>query len=89
MLIKAMQIFTMLIFLILLILKDTKSAIKNKLIDLLNKIRVCKFVTTLAILTRKQKQLLIRVIKMMYLNQSILQLYQTYKNILQKARVQL
>ena len=84
-----MQIFTMLIFLILLILKDTKSAIKNKLIDLLNKIRVCKFVTTLAILTRKQKQLLIRVIKMMYLNQSILQLYQTYKNILQKARVQL
>ena len=89
MLIKAMQVFTMLIFLILLILKDTKSAIKNKLIDLLNKIRVCKFVTTLAILTRKQKQLLIRVIKMMYLNQSILQLYQTYKNILQKARVQL
>ena len=84
-----MQVFTMLIFLILLILKDTKSAIKNKLIDLLNKIRVCKFVTTLAILTRKQKQLLIRVIKMMYLNQSILQLYQTYKNILQKARVQL
>ena len=89
MLMKAMQVFTMLIFLILLILKDTKSAIKNKLIDLLNKIRVCKFVTTLAILTRKQKQLLIRVIKMMYLNQSILQLYQTYKNILQKARVQL
>ena len=84
-----MQVFTMLIFLILLILKDTKSAIKNKLIDLLNKIRVCKFVTTLAILTRKQKQLLIRVIKMMHLNQSILQLYQTYKNILQKARVQL
>ena len=84
-----MQVFTMLIFLILLILKDTKSAIKNKLIDLLNKIRVCKFVTTLAILTRKQKQLLIRVIKIMYLNQSILQLYQTYKNILQKARVQL
>ena len=89
MLIKAMQVFTMLIFLILLIPKDTKSAIKNKLIDLLNKIRVCKFVTTLAILTRKQTQLLIRVIKMMYLNQSILQLYQTYKNILQKARVQL
>lgn len=72
MLIKAMQVFTMLIFLILLILKDTKSAIKNKLIDLLNKIRVRKFVTTLAVLTRKQKQLLIRVIKMMYLNQSIL-----------------
>ena len=72
MLIKAMQVFTMLIFSILLILKDTKSAIKNKLIDLLNKIRVRKFVTTLAVLTRKQKQLLIRVIKMMYLNQSIL-----------------
>lgn len=72
MLIKAIQVFTMLIFLILLILKDTKSAIKNKLIDLLNKIRVRKFVTTLAVLTRKQKQLLIRVIKMMYLNQSIL-----------------
>lgn len=72
MLIKAMQVFTMLIFLILLILKDTKSAIKNKLIDLLNKIRVRKFVTTLAVLTRKQKQLSIRVIKMMYLNQSIL-----------------
>lgn len=72
MLIKPMQVFTMLIFLILLILKDIKSAIKNKLIDLLNKIRVRKFVTTLAVLTRKQKQLLIRVIKMMYLNQSIL-----------------
>ena len=72
MLIKAMQVFTMLIFLILLILKDTKSAIKNKLIDLLNKIRVRKFVTTLAVLTRKQKRLLIRVIKMMCLNQSIL-----------------
>ena len=61
MLIKVMQVLIMLIFFIILIPKDTKSAVKNKLIDLLNKIRVCKFVITLAILTRMQKQLLMRV----------------------------
>ena len=37
--------------------------------------------------TQKQKQLLIKVIFMMYLNQSILRLYQTYKNLLEKIRV--
>ena len=33
------------------------------------------------------KKLLRRVILMMYLNQSIVQLHQTYKNILEKVRV--
>ena len=37
--------------------------------------------------TQKQKQLLIKVILMMYLNQSILRLYQTYKNLLEKILV--
>ena len=38
------------------------------------------------ILTQKQEQLLMRVILMMYLNKSILRLYQTYKNDLQKVQ---
>ena len=38
------------------------------------------------ILTQKQEQLLMRVILMMYLNKSILRLYQTYKNDLQKLQ---
>ena len=37
----------------------------------------------LFILTQKQKQLLIKATLMMYLNQFILQLYQTYKNTLE------
>ena len=39
---------------------------------------------TLLILTQKQKKLLMRLILMMYLNQSIPHLYQIYKNILEK-----
>ena len=38
------------------------------------------------VLTGKQKLLLMRVTLMMYLNQLILRLYQTYKNILEKLR---
>ena len=38
---------------------------------------------------QKQKQLSIKVILIMYLNQSILRLYQTYKNLLEKIRVSL
>ena len=79
-------------------LKDTESAIKNKLIDFLTQLNCFKFVTTLAIVFKKiesddktkqglfiqhqkQKQLLKKVTLMMYLNQSILPLYQKYKNI--------
>ena len=36
--------------------------------------------------TQKQKQLLIKVTLMMYLKPSILRLYQTYKNLLEKIR---
>ena len=36
-------------------------------------------------LTQKQKQLLMRVILMMYLNQSVVQLNQTNKNLLKKV----
>ena len=39
------------------------------------------------ILTQKQEQLLMRVTEIKYLNQSILQLYQTCKNILEKVWV--
>ena len=39
------------------------------------------------ILTQKQEQLFTRVTEIMYLNQSMLQLYQTYKNILKKVWV--
>ena len=38
------------------------------------------------ILTQNQEQLLMRVTLMMYLNKSILRLYQTYKNDLQKVQ---
>ena len=37
--------------------------------------------------TQKQKQLLMKVTLMMYLKQFILQLYQKYKNLLEKVRV--
>ena len=79
-------------------LKDSESAIKNKLIDLLSQLKVFKFVTALVIefkkykvmikhymqpftQTQKQKQLLMKKILIMYLNQSIVSLYQTLKNI--------
>ena len=39
------------------------------------------------ILTQKQKQLFMKVILMTYINQFIVQLYQTYKNHLEKIRV--
>ena len=77
--------------------KDTEFAIKNKLIDLLPKLKRFKFLTLVLefkkckmmmknyiapfIRTHKQKQLLMKVTLMMYLNQSIVVLYQTYKNL--------
>ena len=39
------------------------------------------------ILTRKKKQILIKVTQLMHLNRSIIRLYQTYKNILKQAEV--
>ena len=72
-------------------LKDTEYAIRNKLIDLLTELKGFKFVTTLVLefkktiikqyitpfsLTQKQEQLLMKTILMMYLNQSIVLLYQ-------------
>ena len=38
------------------------------------------------ILTREQKRLSMKTTLMMYLNQSIIQLHQTYKNILEKVQ---
>ena len=37
--------------------------------------------------TQKQKQLLMKVMLMTYLNQFILRLYQTYRNFLEKVQV--
>ena len=83
-------------------LKDAESAVKNKLMDLLAELREVEFLTRFAFRmqkvikkenmalfsrTQKQKQLLIKVILMMYLNQSILQLYQTHKNLLENIWV--
>ena len=74
-------------------LKDIESEIRNKLIDLLSGLRYFKFVTAIVlesgdkknmvpfIQTQSQKQLLLKATLMMYLNQSILQLCQTYKNL--------
>ena len=39
------------------------------------------------VLTQKQKQLLMKMTWMMYSNQSIAQLYQTRKNLLEKLRL--
>ena len=78
-------------------LKDSESAIKNKLIDLMSQLKVFKFVTALVIefkkykvmikhymqpftRTQKQRQLLMKKILIMHLNQSIALLYQTLKN---------
>lgn len=52
-----------------LLLKDTDSAIRNKLKYLLSESRGFKF------LTKKRKPLLMKVILMMYLNQNIPRLY--------------
>ena len=41
---------------------------------------------TLFIQIQKQKQLLMKITLMMYMNQSILQLYQTYKNMCGKVQ---
>ena len=76
-------------------LKDTEYAIKNKLINLLIKLKDFKFETTLIlefekiesndktkyntfIGTQNHKQLLMKVTLIMYLNQSITLLCQTY-----------
>ena len=64
-------------------LKDTESAIRNDLIDLLIEFKSFKFVATLVLVFKKmeseqQKQLLMKVTLMMYLNQSITQFYQIY-----------
>ena len=78
-------------------IKDTESAIKNKLKKLLTKLRWFKHTTTLVLVLKKiesedktkydafqlhskQKSLLMKVTLMIiYLNQSIIQAYQTYK----------
>ena len=72
--------------------KESKSTIKNKLIDLLSGLGGFKFVTILALndnkmtikqyiapftRTQKQKQIIIKVALMMCLNKSILLLYKT------------
>ena len=41
----------------------------------------------LFILTQRHKKLLVKVILMTYLNQFILRLYRTYKNILEKVLI--
>ena len=83
-------------------LKDVEFSIKNKLIDLLTELKDFTFVTTLVlefkkieqkqnmipfIRTQKQKQVLIKVTMIMYLNRSILQLYQIYKSLWKRCRL--
>ena len=70
-------------------LEYTESTFKNKLEDLLSELRGFKFVATLVLEfrkigsdERKLKQLLMRMILTIYLNQSILRLYQASKNLL-------
>ena len=63
-------------------LKDSESAIKNKLINSLSELQsdnqsdIAPFIRT-----QQQTQLLKKVVLMKYLNQSIVLLYQTYKNL--------
>ena len=63
-------------------LKDSESAIKNKLINSLSELQsdnqndIAPFIRT-----QRQTQLLKKVVLMKYLNQSIVLLYQTYKNL--------
>ena len=85
-------------------LKDTVSAIKNKLIDLLSDLRRFKFVAKLVLefikigsddetkystiySNLKAETAIMKMRLMMHLNQFILQLYQTFKNLLEKVRV--
>ena len=85
-------------------IKDTESAIQNKLIDLLPELEGFKFVTILVlefkkiqcddktlyctfIRTQKQKKLSMKVTLIMYLNQSIVILYQGYKSLKDKVKV--
>ena len=70
-------------------LEYTAFTFRNKLEDLLSELRGFKFVATLVLEfrkigsdERKLKQLLMRMILTMYLNQSILRLYQASKNLL-------
>ena len=75
-------------------LKDTESAIKNKLIDVLSQLRGFIFLTTLILEFKKiendDKAIYTtfylnskagKVILMMYLSQAVALLYQTYKNL--------
>ena len=80
-------------------LKDIESAIRNKLKDLLNKLKEFRFMATLVLEFKKKKevttktryrhfthpqrlkQLLMRATLVIYLNQSIVRLYQTNKNL--------
>ena len=64
-------------------LRNTESEIKNKLINLFSEKRGFKFVTALVIM----RNYIMRVTLVRYSNQSILQLYQTSKNVLEKVRV--
>ena len=76
-------------------LRNTESAMKNRLRGLLTELKGFNKVTTLKVMTKqkiapfilsqRQKQLLMRVILMMYLNQSLARLYQTRKNHLVKV----
>ena len=70
-------------------LEYTASTVRNKLENLLSELRGFKFMATLVLEfrkirsdERKLKQLLMRMILTMYLNQSILRLYQASKNLL-------
>ena len=70
-------------------LEYTASTFRNKLENLLSELRGFKFMATLVLEfrkirsdERKLKQLLMRMILTMYLNQSILRLYQASKNLL-------
>ena len=64
-------------------LRNTESEIKNKLINLFSEKRGFKFVTALVIM----RNYIMRVTLVRYSNQSIQQLYQTSKNVLEKVRV--
>ena len=86
-------------------LKDAEYANKNKLIYLLPKLKSFTFATLVLefkkckvmmkhyiesfIGTHKQKQLLMKVTLIIYFNQSIVLLYQTYKNLQDKVQVSL
>ena len=77
-------------------LKDTESAISSKLKNLLFELRGFKFVTTLVLMLKKIesqdkiKYLFMKVTLMiMNLYQSILQLYETYKDFKEKVHARL